>query len=139
MASRITDSRYEEALKIVEAYEAQEKAKDNVRRRLDEKKRKRAKATRAKAKPKKPKQPIHALRIGDKLLQRCQQRNASITMEQVDDALFGLLFDDLIEVHKTMNDKAYCRPLQSVDSRMNNDSAAWGNHHKADWAKRNKQ
>lgn len=54
MASRITDSRYQEALKIVEEYEAQEKAKDNVRKRLDEKKRKRAKATRAKAKPKQP-------------------------------------------------------------------------------------
>lgn len=69
-------------------------------------------------------EPIHALRIGDKLLERCRQRVASVTMEQVDDALFGLLFDDLIEVHKTMNDKAYCRPLKSVDSRMNNDSAA---------------
>lgn len=83
-------------------------------------------------------EPIHALRIGDNLLQRCQQRNASVTMEQVDDALFGLLFDDLIEVHATIRDKAYCRPLKSVDSRMNN-PAAWGNHHKADWAKRNKQ
>lgn len=83
-------------------------------------------------------EPIHALRIGDKLLQRCQQRNASVTMEQVDDALFGLLFDDLIEVHPTMRDKAYRRPLMSVESRMNNESAAWGNHHKANWAKRNK-
>lgn len=52
MASKITDSRYREALKIVEAYEAQEKAKDNVRRLLDAKKRKRAKATRVKAKAK---------------------------------------------------------------------------------------
>lgn len=82
-------------------------------------------------------EPTHALRIGDKLLQRCQQRNASVTMEQVDDALFGLLFDDLIEVHKTMNDKAYRRPLLTVESRMNNESAAWGNHHKAEWADRN--
>lgn len=83
-------------------------------------------------------EPTHALRIGDKLLERCRQRVASITMEQVDDALFGLLFDDLIEVHPTMRDKAYRRPLKEFDSRMNNDSAAWGNHHKAEWAKRNK-
>lgn len=83
-------------------------------------------------------EPIHALRIGDNLLQRCQQRNASVTMEWVDDALFGLLFEDLIEVHPTMRDKAYRRPLKSVESRMNNESAAWGNHFKSDWAKRNK-
>lgn len=75
MASRITDSRYQEALKIVEAYEAQEKAKDNVRRKLDEKKRKRAKATRAKAKPKKPKQPTLAECGGDinKWLEACDK------------------------------------------------------------------
>lgn len=75
-------------------------------------------------------EPTHALRIGDRLLERCRQRNASITMEQVDDALFGLLFDDLIEVHDTIRDKAYCRPLQSVGSRMNN-PAAWGNKNRA--------
>lgn len=80
-------------------------------------------------------EPIHALRIGDKLLERCRQRNASITMEQVDDALFGLLFDDLIEVHNTIRDKAYCRPSQSVDSRMNN-PAAWGNKNRANGVKR---
>lgn len=75
MVSRITDSRYQEALKIVEAYEAQEKAKDNVRRKLDEKKRKRAKATRAKAKPKKPKQPTLAECGGDinKWLEACDK------------------------------------------------------------------
>lgn len=83
-------------------------------------------------------EPIHALRIGDNLLQRCQQRNASVTMEQVDDALFGLLFEGLIEVHPTMRDKAYRQPLKSVESRMNNESAAWGNKNRAEWAKRNK-
>lgn len=80
-------------------------------------------------------EPTHALRIGDNLLERCRQRVASVTMEQVDDALFGLLFDDLIEVHDTIRDKAYCRPLQSVDSRMNI-PAAWGNKNRANGVKR---
>lgn len=72
-------------------------------------------------------EPTHALRIGDKLLERCRQRVASVTMEQVDDALFGLLFDARIEVHDTVRDKAYCRPLKSVDSRMNKNSGSANN------------
>jgi uncharacterized FlaG/YvyC family protein len=76
MANRITDSRYQEAMKIVEAYEAQEKAKDKMRQRLDAKKRQRARVRAQKAKKEqKPKQPTLAECGGDinKWLEACDK------------------------------------------------------------------